>query len=167
MNKKKWDTSRTICKFFTEHRVLRCFPMTFYFTFYSVIEKHVLCFSCSVNPSRLKHQIVGSRYRRCCIWCTRNATLYPSMALGKALRISSLSFPPIHPIGYMGIIRINIFPESFWWRVLALLRGVAFPGFGASGDTLPPRFFTEKTRTKNQNVRSAWCSDFKTRAKWT
>ena len=49
-------------------------------------EKHVLCVSCSVNPSRLKHQIVGSRYRRCCIWCTRNAISYPSMALGKAFR---------------------------------------------------------------------------------
>ena len=122
MNKKKWDTSRTVCNFFTEHRVLRCFPMSFYIAFYSDFEKHVLCFSCPVNPSRLKHQIVGSRYRRCCIWCTRNAISYPSMALGKAFPCPlSLSFPPIHLMGHMGIIRINIFPESFCWRVLARL----------------------------------------------
>ena len=36
-----------------------------------------------------------------------------------------------------------------------------------AGASLRPRFFTEKTRAKNQNVRFAWCSDFKTRAKWT
>ena len=38
-------------------------------------------------------------------------------------------------MGHMEIIWINIFPESFCWRVLALLCGVAFARFGASGDT--------------------------------
>ena len=42
-------------------------------------------------------------------------------------------------MGHVGIIRINIFPESFCWRVLALLRGVVFAGFGASGDTVATR----------------------------
>ena len=60
-----------------------------------------------------------------------------------------------------------IFPESFCWRVLARLCGVAFAHFGASCTSLRPRFLTEKTRTQNQNVRFAWCSDFKTCTKWT
>ena len=125
--------SRTICKFFTEHRVLRCFPMTFYIAFYGVFEKHVLCFSCSVNPSRLKHQIVGSRYRCCCIWCTRNATLYPSMALGKAfgypLSLSLSLFFPNPPHGIHG----NHSDQHFSRKLLLEGSCSVMPGWSLTG----------------------------------
>ena len=45
------------------------------------------------------------------------------------------------------------------WQVWSLRRHAGAP--------LRPRFLTEKTPAKNQNVRFAWCSDFKTPAKWT
>ena len=90
--------------------------MTVYIVFYSAFEKHVLCVSCSVNPSRLKHQIVGSRYRRCCIWCTRNAILYPSMALGQAVR-----YP------------LSLFLQSTSWDTWEAFGSTFFPKASAGG----------------------------------
>ena len=53
-------------------------------------------------------------------------------------------------MGYMGIIRINIFPESFRWRVLALLRGVVFSGL----DTLATRCGLDfSLRKLGQNIK--------------
>ena len=133
MNQNKRDTSRNICKCFTEHRVLRCFPMTFYIAFYSVFEKHVLCFSCSVNPSRLKHQIVGFRYRRCSIWCTRNAILYSSMALRKAFRYPLPLFPQATPWDAWESFGSTFFPKASAGGFLLGYARVEFAPFGASG----------------------------------
>ena len=133
--------------------------MTFYIVFYRVFEKtrfvlFMFCEplssktpNCGVKVSLLLRLVYAKRY------------FISQYGPWESLRISSLSFSPIHSMGYMGIIRINIFPESFCWRVLARLCrsgvGRVLSLLHLAGDTLRPRFFTEKTRAKNQNVRFA------------
>ena len=113
--------------------------MTFISRFTMFLKKHVLCFSCSVTPSRLKHQIVGSRYRRCCVWCTRSGTLYPSMALGKAFRyplslfLQSTSWDTWESFGS------TFFPKASAGGFLLGYARVEFSGFGGSGDTVATR----------------------------